>query len=101
MVKYLKSASGRPEALILSLLIIPRFYFSSSVFFDAQDGQEEQDEQEEQELEQELESGQPMHLFPLFFALIMYNTAPPIMRAEAIIAIISPSVIIYLCRLSE
>ena len=81
----------------MSLLIIPRFYFSSSVFFDAQDGQEEQDEQEEQELE----SGQPMHLFPLFFALIMYNTAPPIMRAEAIIAIISPSVIIYLCRLSE
>lgn len=98
MVKYLKSASGRPEALILSLLIIPRFYFSSSVFFDAQDGQEEQ---EEQEPEQELESGQPMHLFPLFFALIMYNTAPPIMRAEAMIAIISPSVIIYLCRLSE
>jgi hypothetical protein len=68
--------------------------FSSSVFLDAQDGQEVQDEQEEQEDDEQVpELGQPMHFLPLFFAFIIYSTAPPMIRTETIIAIISPSVI--------
>jgi len=42
--------------------------------------------------------GQPMHFCPLFFALIIYATAAPIISTIAIIAIISPG---FICHLSN
>lgn len=56
---------------------------------------------QEQPLFAELQAllcGQPMHFCPLFFALIIYATAAPIIRTIATIAIISPS---FICHLSN